>query len=360
MRIVFGAGGSGGHIIPAIAIAQKLGKENIDCAFIGNRNSLEERLCKDAGFPVYYINVQKMYRKLTLSHIKFPILLIMSVISSMRHLSKLKADAVFCTGGYVSGPIAIAAIICRIPLFFHESNSFPGIVIRFLSKFSVCTFVAFESTVKHLANTRTMNVGIPIKGDLLAKKTFDPLRYNLSGEKPIILIIGGSQGSFALNKIIEQALPQFLEHGFELIWQTGAYSYKEFASKFSKISGTYLFDFTTDLPLFYQNANVAITRAGAMTIAELEAVKLPAILIPLPSSAENHQFHNAIEQQKKGCALLIEQKNLTTDSLMDCLNSILSNYDEYKKTLLSIPENNAADVIARQLYDYLGARSKRC
>ncbi len=358
MKIVFGAGGTGGHIIPALAVAQYLVSMGATCSFIGNRNSMEERLCSEAGYPFNSIQVQKLYRKLTIQHILFPYYLLKSIHRACHHLRNQKADAVFCTGGFVSGPVAIAAIILRIPLFFHESNSYPGIVIRFLARYSKQTFTSFVATGRYLKTAPTHLTGVPIKPRIEKSADFRPQDFCLSGDKPILLVVGGSQGSLALNKAVDAALPKLAEKGFELIWQTGTGSYTEYKARYEKMAGVYIFDFSNDLPLFYTHSTIALTRAGAMTIAELEASRLPAILVPLPTSAENHQLLNARAQQSKGCALLLEQKDLNAQTLVQSLETLYSQLESYKSKLNEQPANNAAETIATVIIESLKARSK--
>ncbi len=354
MRIVFGAGGTGGHITPALAVANELRDRGFSICFIGNQNSLEQKLCKAAGYPIRYIRVQKLYRKLTLVHLMFPVYLAISVIKAIMYIRNFKADLVFCTGGFVSGPVAIAAIICKVPLFFHESNSYPGLTTRLLSRYTSIVFTAFDASKRHLSVDRVLHVGIPIMDNVCKTSEFHAESYNLSKDSPKILVVGGSQGSVAINRVIEDSSSKLLSMGFELIWQTGVNSFDEYSAKFKGVKGIYIFDFSTTLPAFYQNSYIAITRAGAMTIAELEATKLPAILVPLETSAENHQYYNAIEQKKKGVADHILQKDLNVDNLISRIEYISDNYSQIKKKLEALPVNNAVNSIADYMCKYIG------
>lgn len=341
MKIVFGAGGSGGHIIPAIAVAEELQAGGASICFIGNNNSMEQRLCVQAGYTFLSIRVQKLYRKLTLEHLKFPFLLFYSVHKSMLYLRQEKADVVFCTGGFVSGPVAIAAILCKKPLYIHESNSYPGLVTRLLAKYTACVFTAFADTKKHLRGAKVAQVGIPIKANTISEQKLDFAAYALTHDKPKLIVVGGSQGSLMINRVIAESLNEIINMGFELIWQTGQSSFAEYSKRFAGCKGVYIFDFSTDLPAFYRSAVLAITRAGAMTIAELEALKLPAILVPLASSAENHQYYNALEQQNKGLALLLEQKELSSKTLLTAIAVMQRDYEQYLNRLFALAPNQA-------------------
>lgn len=353
MRFIFGCGGTGGHIYPALALAKKLGESGHQAFFVGHKSGMEASLIKSEGYPFHPIRVQKLSRKLSVSLLAFPFQLLGGIINCWKYIGFSRPDAVICTGGFVSGPVAIAAILCKIPLFFHESNSFPGLTTRYLAKYTSITFVSWQSTPDHLKKAPHKLTGIP----LLPRKTdsgkLNPQELGLSMEKPIILITGGSQGSLAINQAIDAASKQMLDNGWQLVWQTGKTGYQQFAAKYHDTPGIYLFDFSPLLPLFYQFASLAITRAGAMTIAELEQSRLPAILIPLPSAAENHQFYNASEQQDKGLALCLQQKDLNPDTLITNIEKILKHRQSYLDSFQMVPPNTAADDISKAILDYL-------
>lgn len=345
MNFIIGGGGTGGHIFPAIAIAKELQNQGHSVSYIGNKNSLEENLIGKLGLPFYPINVQKLYRKLTIKHLKFPFLLARSVLDSIKVIRKVNACAVICTGGYISGPIAISALLLKKPLYFWDGNSFPGLTTRLLARRMEAVFVAFEATKARLKGANAINTWIPVRSDFAERQPWNAAQYGLSGSKPVILLTGGSQGSMALNKAFDSAAETLLKEGYELLWQTGKSQLKLYQKKYAKTSGIYMFDFSNDMPALFQTASLAITRAGAMTIAELQAAKLPAILIPLPTAAENHQYYNAVEQAKKGVAKLMQQSELSGEALLELIHSMMKDKDKYKGQLEAIPPNNAAQEI---------------
>ncbi len=353
MKFVFGCGKTGGHIYPALALAHEfaqLGHENM---FIGNADSLEERLVKQEGYGFFTIKVEKLSRKLDPSLFAFPFHLGTSILKSVSYLKKLRPDAVVCTGGFVSGPVAIAAILLKIPLFFHESNSFPGLTTKHLAKYTTITFVCWDMAFKLLKGAPVEMSQIPLMSRKASKDQAAQKVEAFDKHKPIILISGGSQGSLGINQAIDSALDRMLAKGWQLIWQTGKSGYQQFQKKHQDKSQVLVFDFSPALPLYYQIADLAITRSGAMTLAEQMDNHIPAILIPLPSSAENHQLYNAREQEAKGIAICLEQKELNPDSLIKAVESILINKEKYLQKLFALIPNTASKDISRRILSKL-------
>ncbi len=351
LRFVFGCGGTGGHIIPGIAIALELRKKGCEVLFIGNRGSMESRLVAAEGFPFREIRVQKLYRKLSLSNLLFPFRLVTSTFAAFNIIKVFRPDGVICTGGFVSGPVAIASIMRRIPLFFHESNSYPGLTTRRLARYTRVTFTSFASTAKYLAKTRVEQLGIPLLERGVQEQAPSLAELGFVANKPILLVTGGSQGSQAINSVVDRALPRILEKGYQVLWQTGKSGYYSCSQRHKDAQGVHIFDFSPHLASFYKLAEVAVTRAGAMTLAELEANQIPSVLVPLPSAAENHQYFNALEQQKRGLALLLGQDKLTPESLLAALDHIRQHYNEYKASLDLPPNRAAADIASAILAD---------
>jgi len=245
--------------------------------------------------------------------------------------------------------VAIAAIVTRIPLYFHESNSYPGLTTRWLARFTNITFTSFAKTSSYLPKAKTLQLGIPLLLNKDLQEEFSPTETGLQPDKPVILITGGSQGSQAINAAVDAALDSLLEKGYQVIWQTGKSGYDNYGERHGKKPGLHVFSFSSRLKEFYRCARIAVTRAGAMTIAELEQNRLPAILIPLPTAADNHQHHNAAEQSKKGVALLLRQSELNQASLMAAIDTLESNYDSYIEKLHNIPANTATQDIVKAI-----------
>lgn len=350
MKFVFGAGGTGGHVMPALALADVLRQQGHECLFVGNKNSIEEQLCRENSYRFESIKVQKLYRSIKPANLLFPYYLGHSIWNASKLVQRENPDAVICTGGFVSGPVALAARWQRIPLFFHESNSYPGLVTRVLQRSIMRIYISFDSSREYLAKAELKKLGIPLKKRQLQELNLEKL--NLLNDKFTILVSGGSQGSLAINRAVEKILPYLAEKNWQLLWQTGRSTFAQFAEHQNK-PGIHLFAFSPELPAMLGKADLAITRAGAMTIAELEETGTPAILIPLPTAAENHQYHNALEQHRKGYALLLQQSELSPGSLQKAIETIVSSLGDFQSRLRNIPKNNASEAIVNDLLDCL-------
>jgi len=342
VRFIFGCGGTGGHIYPALAVAEDLNGKGHEMLFIGNGSGMEASIISAGGYAFSPIDVRKLYRKLTPQLLTFPYHLLKSTILSVGIIRRFRPDAVFCTGGFVSGPVAAAAILTRTPLFFHESNSLPGITTKAFARFTRATFISFAASRQRLRARNMIEVGVPLMKKALHAANFDPSELGFESHKPLILVTGGSQGSAAINKAVDDAARDILNMGFGIIWQAGKTGYPALHGKYKDTRDIYLFDFSPRLQEFYRGAAIAITRAGAMTIAELEENRVPAILIPLPTAAENHQYYNAVEQQRKGFAMVMEQKALDRASLLSAIETMYNERDKYVDALAKLPRNTAA------------------
>ncbi|MCB5255745.1 MAG: undecaprenyldiphospho-muramoylpentapeptide beta-N-acetylglucosaminyltransferase [Candidatus Cloacimonetes bacterium] len=349
MRFAFGAGGTGGHIIPALALADELTLQGHECIFIGNRNSMEERLAREHKYTFLTIRVQKLYRKISLSNLLFPYYLASSIQESRRHLSSNQIDGVITTGGFVAGPVAIAAISLKIPCFLHESNSYPGLTTRYLAKYLSRLYISFEDTRKYLKKGNFRNFGIPIlkHTDDLA---FDLTEIGFDKGKKSLLITGGSQGSLAINNVVASVITVLLEDDWQVMWQTGRTTYASFYTQHKDREGLYIFDFHPRLAAMMRISDLAITRAGAMTIAELEDARLPAIMIPLPSAADNHQHYNALAQKHKGVAELLPQSELGAQTLLTLIKNL--KLENMKEKLDTLPENTAVTDIVQNILNF--------
>jgi UDP-N-acetylglucosamine--N-acetylmuramyl-(pentapeptide) pyrophosphoryl-undecaprenol N-acetylglucosamine transferase len=348
MRFAFGAGGTGGHVVPALALAKELRKHGHDCLFIGNKDGIEDRLSKNEGYPFHAIRVRKLYRSLSLSNLAFPYYLVESVMQCKRILKEEKIDAVIGTGGFVSGPVIIAAILCKVPCFLHESNSYPGLVTRKIASKLRRLYISFEDTRGFINKADMKNLGIPIQEKTLSEG-FSLSEFGLEDERKTLLITGGSQGSLAINQAVAGALDELLEEGWQILWQTGKNSFSEFSERFKDRKGLYMFDFTMQMNEMMGKADLAITRAGAITTAELERAKLPAIMIPLPTAAANHQYYNALAQEKKQAAILLLQSKLTPNFLLAQIRS--ADLLALKLALEKLPANKAAQNIVQDILD---------
>jgi UDP-N-acetylglucosamine--N-acetylmuramyl-(pentapeptide) pyrophosphoryl-undecaprenol N-acetylglucosamine transferase len=343
LKLLIGAGGTGGHIIPAVAIAVEMRERKWEVAFIGNKKSMEQTIAHKNGFAFKQISVQKLYRKLTLEHFKFPFLFVFSLIKCIAVIIKFEPDAVLCTGGFVSGPVALATLLTGRKLYLQDGNSFPGLTTRLFARFSNKVFIASDEAKRYLSGADCLLTGNPIqKYTKVDIDSLNLMELNLRKDTKKLFVIGGSQGSAVINSAVSGCVEKLLNQGIDIIWQTGENHIGKINTLFGNKEGIHCFGFTDKMHILYQVADIAISRAGALSIAELEEHRIPTVFIPLPTSAENHQYKNALSQQNKGAGIVLEQKNMNPDSLMNSINSILSEYDRFIGSLSAIPASNAA------------------
>ncbi len=349
-KIIVAAGGTGGHIIPALAVAKKFEEKGWKVLYIGNKNSLEEKLAKNAGIDFSGINVQKLYRKFTLQHIKFPFKLMSSIHKSKKIITDFAPDAVLGTGGFVSGPVGYAAYKCKIPLFLQEQNSYPGLTTRLLSKHAKHLFLGFKNGDNFVSNVPTSYTGNPINPNN-SNTSISLIDYGFRKKSLKLFLLGGSQGSLALNKAIYPILDDIYANEIDLIWQIGKYSFNEFSAKIKNKPGIYGFDFTDKINSIYRKCDFAIARGGALSLAELEVNKIPTIIVPLPSAAGNHQFHNAMAWVNNKIGIMIEQNNLTPDALLEAILDMKQNLSKFKNNFTDSVHQNAAEKIAEYIIE---------
>ncbi len=350
--VLISAGGTGGHIVPALVLCEEFMEKGWHVVFVGNKDSLEEKMITVRHIQFLGIDVQKLYRNWTFQHVKFPVKLIKSVVTSYQIIKLYQPKIVVGTGGFVCGPVGLAAIFARVPLFLQEQNSFPGITTRFLGRFSQKVFLGYKSAKVYFSKNNTEYTGNPIqKGKLLSEEMIDFEKYRLKKDTLKLLVIGGSQGSLFINQMILKNLDYILNQGFEVIWQTGRSHLKDINEKILGRQGVYAFDFSDEMHKLYNSADLAICRAGALSLAELEVKKIPSILIPLPNAAGNHQLRNAKEFQNKGYGIVLEQKHI--HDFERVFNLCVENISQKKEKFKSSIHLNAASHIYTSIIESL-------
>jgi len=357
LRIVFAGGGTGGHVFPAIYMAEYLSKHwGADCQFIGTKKGLENRKVSQAGFLVRHIWISGFKRGLYLSNLIFPLKLLISSVQSRKILRQIKPHLVVGTGGYVAGPAIRQAIKLNIPTAIQEQNSYPGVTTRLLAPQVDCVFLAYEEALNYLGKLRKYRiVGNPIKENLQTENKKEALKYfGMQNGKITILVFGGSQGARNINHAIDDILSTRMLKNVQIIWQTGQLEfdiYKEKYKDFNDINICIL-PFIDRMDFAYSASSFAVTRAGAMTISELAAAGLPAILIPYPYAAADHQLKNAQTIVKEGAALLVEDNPDLTKNLSDVLFSVLASpgqITEMADKIHSFHRDNTMSLIEEEL-----------
>ena len=368
MKVLFTGGGTGGHLFPIIAIIRELKKistrKDIDLFYAGPKDALADTLFAEEEIKVKKILAGKIRRYFSLMNFidlffKVPL----GIIQSFFYIFFLSPDLIFSKGGYGSFPIVFAGWLLRVPIFLHESDVAPGLANRYLDKFSIENFVSFRNT-EHFSPKKMIVVGNPIREGILKGSVKEAKKLlKLKGEKPVLLILGGSQGAQLINDTVLIVINEILEH-FELIHQCGQKNFREIKLetevriKKEKKGSYYLFPFLEEqgLKQVYAAADLIISRAGAGIIFEIAALGKPSILIPLASSAQEHQVKNAYAFAKQDRAIVIEEANLTPNFLLEKLKYLFSRPHELKylsNNARKWARPRAAKIIAEYIKEYL-------
>jgi UDP-N-acetylglucosamine--N-acetylmuramyl-(pentapeptide) pyrophosphoryl-undecaprenol N-acetylglucosamine transferase len=319
VRIIFAGGGTGGHLFPAIAIADGVtqllrDKMPVDILFVGTKRGLEYRLRDTLGYPLHTIRMRGIIRGLTLLNLLIPFVVLAALINSARLLRRFRPDVVIGTGGYVCWPVLRVAAHKKILTLLQEQNSFPGVATRQLAGRVRKIYLGFEKAKDYLRTTAEIIVtGNPVRPSIAAGDRHKALeQFGLSPDGKTILVLGGSQGARSINSaVLRSLLKDKLNQGYQLLWQTGKRDYKEVEEKAAnKVSNCALFPFARQMGQVYAAADIVIARAGALSLAEISACGLPAILVPYPHAAGDHQKKNAEDYVRRGMAVMIDEKAL--------------------------------------------------
>lgn len=313
-KFILSGGGTGGHIYPAIAIANELKAQFPDCEilFVGAKDKMEMQKVPQAGYPIKGLWIAGLQRKLTLQNLMFPIKVIDSLIKSRRIIKSFKPDVVIGTGGFASGPLLRAAAVMNIPIVVQEQNSFPGITNKILSKRAAVICVAYDNLERFFPKNKIKLTGNPVREDLISidTKRLDALTYfALDATKKTLLVLGGSLGSRRINQLIAKELDFITNQNIQVIWQCGKLYFDEY-SHFNEKSNVKVVSFIDRMDLVYAAADIIISRAGASSVSELCLVGKPVIFIPSPNVAEDHQTKNAKAIVDKKGAILLKESEL--------------------------------------------------
>ena len=360
-KIIISGGGTGGHIFPAISIANALKRidNNIEILFVGAKSKMEMVRVPDAGYDIVGLPISGFQRRITLKNFTFFFKLLISILKSRRIINSFKPDVVVGVGGYASGPLLYVASKKGIPALIQEQNSYAGITNKLLAKRVNKICVAYQNMDKFFPKEKILFTGNPIRKDLLdiENKRNEALKYfNLKGNSKVVLVIGGSLGARTINQSISKDLDKFFRSGVQVIWQTGKSSFEK--AKFellrynNKDNNIKLYDFISRMDYAYAVADIIISRAGAGTISELCLVKKPVILIPSPNVAEDHQTKNAIALVNKNAAILIKD-NKAGEMLVDEALSLITDTDKMQNlsdNISKLAVTNSDEIIANEIF----------
>jgi len=305
-KFILSGGGTGGHIYPAVAIANelKLRFPDAEILFVGAQDKMEMQKVPQAGYPIEGLWIAGLQRKITLQNMMFPFKLMSSLWKSRKIIKKFKPDAVIGTGGFASGPLLQVANNNNIPTVIQEQNSYPGITNKILSKKANAICVAYENLERFFPKDKIVFTGNPVRQDLLDienKKQEGVSYFKLDANKRTLLILGGSLGARRVNQLIEKELDFLLKSGVQVYWQCGKLYYEDY-KKYNDRENVQVVAFIDRMDLIYAAADFVISRAGASSVSELCLVGKPTIFIPSPNVAEDHQTKNAkaIVDKKRG------------------------------------------------------------
>lgn len=320
INIIISGGGTGGHIYPAIAIANeiKLRYPEANILFVGAKDKMEMEKVPQAGYQIKGLWISGIQRKLTLKNLSFPFKLICSLIKAGRIIRKFKPDIAIGTGGFASGPTLMVANRKGIPTLIQEQNSYPGITNKLLSKKAKLICVAYDHLERFFPIDKIIKTGNPVRQDLLSihNKTEEAIAFfKLDKSKKTVLVLGGSLGARRINQLIEEQVGFFKEQDIQLIWQCGTLYVEEY-QKYSQKENVQVHQFLNRMDLAYAAADVIISRAGASSVSELCIVGKPTIFIPSPNVAEDHQTKNAKFIADKHGAILLKERELDTFSIV--------------------------------------------
>lgn len=328
------AGGTGGHVIPGLAVAQELRKQGHAIFWMGTPLGIEAKLVPEQQITFYSIEIKSLRGKNLIRKLCMPFLLLKAIWQARIILLKLKPDAVVSMGGFVAGPGGIAAWLLGIDLYVHEQNAIAGLTNRVLAKLAKKVFIAFPNTQKlRLASSKILHTGNPVRAEIMAIAA-PGMRTIGSHPRLRILVLGGSLGAKAINQTVPMALALLPEDKKPEVWhQTGTAHLAEAKQHYldNKIEAN-IVSYIDDMAKAYQFADIVVCRAGALTVSELAAVGIASILIPFPHAVDDHQTENAQFLTKTGAAILVEQHSLTPEYLAE----LLLKYIDHPETCLEM------------------------
>ena len=357
VHVLLAAGGTGGHVYPAIAIADAIKEYAADVSFlfVGTKDRMEWETVPRYGYNIKSVWISGFHRRLTIQNALFPLKLVVSILQSLSILMRFRPDVVVACGGFASGPVGWVAGKMNIPVVLQEQNSYPGVTNRLLAKQASIIFTAFEDAEKYFPAEKVQLLGNPVRQTLQQKDRKESRSvFEFDENRRVLLILGGSGGAKALNDIMEkEIIPLHDELGLSLIWQCGVKYYNNLKEKLDPNSfpNLRLTAFINDMPAAYGAADLVVTRAGAGTCSELMNIGKPAILVPSPNVAGNHQEKNARSLTKEGGAQVLNETDLDEEFTKQ-ISSLIFDAEKLKKmsaAMKKIAKPDAAKHIALEI-----------
>lgn len=342
MKVIISGGGTGGHIFPAVAIANELRRRQPDAEilFVGANGRMEMTRVPEAGYKIVGLDITGLQRSLTPKNLLFPIRVMRAVRKAGKLIEKFRPDVVVGVGGYASAPVLLAATSRSIPSLIQEQNSYAGLVNKLLSRRVDKICVAYEGMDKFFPSEKLVLTGNPVRTEIASGNRAEALQFfGLNPDKPTLLVIGGSLGARTLNQATAAALPRLKAAGVQLLWQTGKLYYPEAAQQAASFATDNLkaLEFIQRMDLAYAAADVVVSRAGALSVSELCLTAKPSILVPSPNVAEDHQTKNAMALVRKDAALLVSDAEAPA-KLYDAALALLENPTQQQQLTTNVQQ----------------------
>ena len=331
MRVIISAGGTGGHIYPAIAIINEIKEKEpqSEILYIGTSDRMEKDLIPELGIEYKEIEISGLKRKITLDNIKVLCKFLKARERCKKIIKEFDPDIVIGTGGYVTGPVIWAAKKLGKKTFIHEQNSVVGLSNKYLTRYANKIGVSFSSTIKNFPKDKVVLTGNPCSQSAINMKKANKEEYGLTKNKKLVLIVMGSLGSKTINDKIVSFLNEFNNKEYEVLFVTGN-SYYEKVKNLKTPDNVKIKPFIYEMPSLMKATDLIVTRAGASTMSEITALGIPAIFVPSPYVTNNHQYKNAMDLVSKDAALIIEEKDFEKEKLINLIDKTLSNKEEYQ------------------------------
>lgn len=362
-RLLISGGGTGGHIFPAIAIADAFKKRHPDAEimFIGAKGRMEMDMVPKAGYPIEGLWISGFKRSLSLDNLLFPLKLLCSLVKAGKIIRRFNPDLVVGVGGFASGPTMRRAASMKIPVIIQEQNSFPGVTNRMMANKASRICVAYDAMDKWFPAEKIVLTGNPLRNNIMninVDRAESAAFFNLNPEKPVILLVGGSQGALGINRGVFAALSSFKDNDVQLIWQTGKPYFEKASQAVDEMNLSYKIKcvvFIDRMDMAYSLADVVISRAGAISISELSLMRKTVVFVPLPTAAEDHQTKNARRLVDADAALLVPS-DATEQQLIPTVFALLADKDRcaaMSRNIYGFAKANAAELVVDEIDNVL-------
>lgn len=362
-RLLISGGGTGGHIFPAIAIADAFKKRHPDAEimFIGAKGRMEMDMVPKAGYPIEGLWISGFKRSLSLDNLLFPLKLLCSLVKAGKIIRRFNPDLVVGVGGFASGPTMRRAASMKIPLIIQEQNSFPGVTNRMMANKASRICVAYDAMDKWFPAEKIVLTGNPLRNNIMnvnVDRAESAAFFNLNPEKPVILLVGGSQGALGINRGVFAALSSFKDNDVQLIWQTGKPYFEKASRAVDEMNLSHKIKcvvFIDRMDMAYSLADVVISRAGAISISELSLMRKTVVFVPLPTAAEDHQTKNARRLVDADAALLVPN-DATEQQLIPTVFALLADKDRcaaMSRNIYGFAKANAAELVVDEIDNVL-------